>query len=230
MIRRHDFNSDWYGDEAGIVADASFFAADAAARDRALAPFAFVEARGPLSAQFGVAARRAGFFLADTQIPFRIALAQLESSPSIAGLEAKSAAEEGFEVREPAPFVHERFALLPGVGEQELAGRYLLWSARLIAEHPETALAIRSERGVEGWFLSRRDEGGLELTLAMLAADATISGHHLYHRALLHYRDLGARVGRASFSVANSAVHNIYASLGARFLEPQGCWLWIRGG
>ena len=38
-----------------------------------------------------------------------------------------------------------------------------------------------------------------------------------------------ARVGLARFSVENTPVLNIYASLGAQFLPPIGIWLWTRG-
>jgi hypothetical protein len=34
------------------------------------------------------------------------------------------------------------------------------------------------------------------------------------------------RLGEARFSIENRSVHNIYARLGAIFLEPTGCWLW----
>ena len=69
---------------------------------------------------------------------------------------------------------------------------------------------------------------GLLVALAMLAGDATISGMLLYQKACAAYARLGYRVGEASFSVTNTAVHNIYAKLGARFSTPAGNWLWIK--
>jgi hypothetical protein len=61
----------------------------------------------------------------------------------------------------------------------------------------------------------------------MLAKDAVVSGMLLYHKACLEFAQRGHRLGEASFSVTNTAVHNIYAMLGARFLAPVGQWLWI---
>jgi hypothetical protein len=61
----------------------------------------------------------------------------------------------------------------------------------------------------------------------MLAKDARVSGMLLYHKACITYAGMGYRVGEASFSATNSAVHNIYARLGARFTAPSGNWLWI---
>jgi hypothetical protein len=62
----------------------------------------------------------------------------------------------------------------------------------------------------------------------MLHRAATVSGMYLYQRAIVEYARLGARVGYARFSVENTAVHNIYARLGAQFLGAVGVWFWVR--
>jgi hypothetical protein len=81
---------------------------------------------------------------------------------------------------------------------------------------------------LQGWFLScPGKQRGLELTLAMLSNTAEISGMLLYQQACIAYAGRGHRLGGASFSVKNTAVHNIYATLGARFLPPGGNWLWV---
>jgi hypothetical protein len=68
----------------------------------------------------------------------------------------------------------------------------------------------------------------INLTLAMLAAEAVTSGYDVYARAATEFAGLGFNLGWASFSVSNTAVQNIYASLGARFVEPREYWMWIR--
>ncbi len=74
---------------------------------------------------------------------------------------------------------------------------------------------------VQGWFLAQPGKTHrLQLTLAMLAKDATISGMLLYQKACLEFANRGHRLGEASFSITNTAVHNMYASLKARFLAP----------
>jgi hypothetical protein len=75
--------------------------------------------------------------------------------------------------------------------------------------------------------LSHPAPSGLELALAMLSSESAISGFDLYSVAIAAYSARGFRLGFASFSVTNTAVHNIYANLGARFLEPKECWLWL---
>jgi len=229
VIRRHDFNSRWWGSEVGIVDDQAFFALPPAARERALAPYAWVESKGSLAAARASRVAAAGFFPVDVQLAFRIGLAQLRSSPSLDRLEVVFADEEPLVVEERlvADFEHERFHALPGITRERVNARYALWARELVSVSPATCLAVREGGDVQGWFLSLRSEKGLHLTLAMLARDARISGHSLYQRALLAYAERGQRLGFAEFSATNTAVHNIYASLGARFLAPLACWMWL---
>jgi hypothetical protein len=70
----------------------------------------------------------------------------------------------------------------------------------------------------------------IELTLAVLKKGGVISGLDLYSGAAAHYNRQGYRVGKAGFSVTNTAVHNIYASLGARFTEPREVWMYHHSG
>jgi hypothetical protein len=228
VIGRHDFNSDWCAQEAGIVQDAAFFSLSAAEQVELLKPWAWVEARqeGQLSSP---ALRGAGFIHVDTQMPFRIGLARLEGSPSLERAEVRFADEHPFNIEssELSDFAHERFSVLPGVEMSDLNRRYGLWSAQLLAADPGHCMQVLVGGEVQGWFLGRQTDKGLELTLAMLKREASISGHLLYHKALVALGGRGARVGYAAFSVSNTPVLNIYAALGARFLAPKSSWLWI---
>jgi hypothetical protein len=108
-----------------------------------------------------------------------------------------------------------------------LSQRYALWSNQLIQEQGQWCLEILENGQVQGWFLSRIEQGkGLNLALSMLHRDAGISGMLLYQKAMVTYAKMGARIGRAAFSVFNTPVLNIYANLGARFLPGSVCWLW----
>lgn len=228
MIRRHEFNSQWWGADVGVLDDAAFFALPARERAAALKPWAWVEHKAPLSADACARAAAAGFHQTDTQLAFRIGLRRIPSSESAQRLEARFADEHPFEVeaRELADFRHERFAALPGVTMERINERYALWSRRLLAADPGWCLELSQAGQVQGWFLAGAAEHGLHLTLAMLRRGARMSGHTLYQRALLEFAGRGAAVGMAEFSATNVAVHNIYASLGARFLAPAGCWMW----
>jgi hypothetical protein len=234
MIRRHEFNSVWWGSPVGIVDDDAFFDLGPTERAALLAPWAWVEHKAPAEAARSARIAVAGFVPVDVQLAFRIGLAPLRSSPSLERLDVVFADEphavEGafsFDSARLADFAHERFEALPGIIPERTNERYALWARELAASAPATALAVREGSEVQGWFLSRPIDTGLHLTLAMLARDARISGHSLYQRALLAYAARGHRLGMAEFSASNTAVHNIYAALGARFVSPTACWMWI---
>lgn len=230
MIRCHEINSRWWGAPAGIVDDAAFFTLPDGERERALAPYQWAEFKSGLAGAPPLSAiAQAGFFLADVQIAFRIALKEACGTSCAEELAVHFADEAGFAYREEdlASFEHERYIHLPGHTPERLNARYASWGRQLIREHPETCLAVFSGGEVQGWFLSQPAAGGLNLTLAAAHRNARVSGFLLYEKSLAAYAARGHHVGFASFSVMNTAVHNIYAKLGARFTAPTGVWLWI---
>ncbi len=230
MIREHEFNTRWWGSSVGILDDPAFFDLDTDVQADACAPYSWIE----FSTQIDAAPHpeklgRAGFRNVDAQVRFRIGLSGLASAPSVERLAVQSADEQPFDVSgsELLDFVHERFRFLPGITAERINDRYALWSNRLIADYPQWCLRISDGDEVQGWFLAQaKPDRPLHLTLAMLRSDAHISGHLLYQKALLEFAARGARIGEAEFSIGNTAVMNIYASLGARFLHPKGYWHW----
>ncbi len=230
MIRPHDLNTRWWGAPAGLVDDSAFFSLPESQREQALAAYRWVEFKSAFSAAPPLSAiSRAGFFLADTQIAFRIALKTTAAGCSCgAELTVRFAGDPGFMYHgeDLAPFEHERYVHLPGHTPERLQARYADWGRQLIRDHPETCLAVLSGDRVEGWFLAQPSHAGLNLTLAAAHRQARIPGFLLYEKALAAYAAQGRRIGWASFSVTNTAVHNIYAKLGARFTAPIGIWLW----
>jgi hypothetical protein len=231
MIEQHAANTAWLGVPTGVVTDDKFFTLGADARSRLLAPYAFVEFKHPLaSAPPAAVLLNADFAWVDVQIEFRIGLSRIEETPSLRELTVRFADESPFTVRdgESRSFEEERFTELPGMTQEALDRRYTNWARQLIAEHPATSLEISREGKPQGWFLSRPSEHGLNLLLAMLHRDATISGMLLYQKGLRAYAARGHSLGWAGFSVRNVNVHNIYARLGARFTPPVGCWLWVK--
>jgi hypothetical protein len=215
VIREHRFNSEWWGGRVGIVEGLEWEGRE---------QFDWVELRAELATAPLEKIAKAGFFQVDTQLPFRIALNRVPETPSLAALQIERAP---FEIDEIAPFAHERYRYLPGMTEERLTKRYANWAAAQLQTHPQWCVRIASGGKPQGWFLSQMTEEGLNLELAMLHRTATISGALLYQKALVEYARLGARVGYARFSVTNTAVLNIYAQLGARFLPPVGTWLWL---
>jgi hypothetical protein len=230
MIREHAFNSGWWGEKVGFVEDPALFALPEADRARALGEYAWVEYVAPIDTVAPDVLLRAGFWQTDVQIVFRLDLRRLPPLPDFAALDVASARETPFHIGddELGEFEHERYRYLPGITPAKLKARYTLWANALIDANPEWCLRVTREQQVQGWFLSEKDEKGFHLTLAALHRDAATSGLLLYQQALASYAERGQRVGGARFSVANPPVHNIYAHLGARFLSPYGCWLWLR--
>ncbi len=233
MIRQHDFNAEWWGAPIGIVADAeALLRASPAEVSAACKRYEWVELRYLDDAAVDhVALLERGFFAVDTQIRFRVGLPRLRSTPSLERLQVRFAHEEPFDV-EPGdilPFGSERYAALPGATEEKMRERYVMWSKVLLEQTPERCLQVHIDGVVQGHFLSQSQQGRLNLTLAMLHPNATCSGMLLFHKALLAYAAQGERVGHASFRATNTAVLNIYSSLGARFLKPELFWFRLRG-
>jgi voltage-gated potassium channel Kch len=111
--------------------------------------------------------------------------------------------------------------------DARLAARYERWAAALLDESPDTCLRATLDDGrTVGWFLAAPRGGSLELTLAALHRDASVSGARLYEACLAAFAARGHRLGHASFSAENTSVHNVYASLGARFVAPEHIWRW----
>ncbi len=231
MIRLHEFNAAWWGAPVGIITDPTFFNLPAAEQRTALASYAWVEFKAALdSAPSAHELMRAGFAQIDTQIHFHIDLGRLRTAHSQDELKVRFADEHAFTIPagELAAFVHERFLQLPGMTPQLLARRYAQWAGELVAHHPRWCLQVFCQDRLQGWFLAQMHGARLNLTLAMLHREASISGMYLYQKAMTAYAQRGARLGYASFSVCNVAVHRLYAALGAVFVKPEGCWLWMR--
>jgi hypothetical protein len=130
MIRIHEINTRWWGAPVGIVDDPAFFALARAEREQALAPYRWVEFKSGFAGAPPLSAiARAGFFLADTQIAFRIALKVPKESGASgcrAELTVRFADQPGFAYLEKdlASFEHERYIHLPGHTPERLNARY----------------------------------------------------------------------------------------------------------
>jgi hypothetical protein len=231
MIRTHESNTSWWSQPVAIITDSAWFDQDEAARQESLAPYAWAEFKAPLvTAPSALGLCRAGFALTDVQMNFRIGLGSIADSPSLAAYKCRDAVEEPFVIGadDARTFEHERFLQIPGMTHEMLSRRYVNWANDVIAKHPEWCLRLTHQGQTQGWFLSESNGSSVHLVLAMLSATATVSGQHLYHRALREYARRGATIGHAAFSVRNTPVLNIYSQLGAKFTPPTGSWLWVR--
>jgi len=231
VVRRHDFNCEWWGGEVGIVDIEKFAVADDSEVLSELVRFEWVEARsgGGVPIDLGRLCSL-GFFQVDTHVRFRIRLSSIEMTTSLLELEVRSADEESFDVEanQILDFASDRFSRLPGCTPEKARERYALWSRGLIEAQPEHALRILKDGEVQGYYLGRMTETGFDLTLAMLTVESRITGMHLYQRALLEFGERGIKIGGASFSVHNGPVLNIYSELGARFTSTEMFWFRMR--
>jgi hypothetical protein len=232
MVSTQPYVEAWWGRPSGRVDDPAFFELTAEEQKAALAPFSWAEFKAPLdNAPAPKKLHDANFFQVDTQVTFRIGLSQIKPTESLDRLSVRFADQHPFTVaaEDFQQFRHERYLNLPGITDAQLRKSYALWSADLIADAPEWCCEILADGVVQGWYLSRMDQKGLWMALAMLHKDTIISGMHLYHKASVEYAARGARVGHASFSTSNTPVLNIYSALDARFTSAKGCWMWLGG-
>lgn len=231
MIREQVFNAHWWGARVGFLDDASFFSLTPREQHAMLDEYAWVEFVAPLGAVSPHDLSRSGFVQIDTQIGVQLDLTRIPPPPAPINLQAESADGKAFviDADDMASYERERYRYLPDITPHKINARYALWSKALIVAQPQWCLQVSNGQQVQGWFLAEQEREGFRLTLGMLNRNAQISDTLLYQVALGEYVRLGQRVGSARFSVTNTAVHNIYAKLGARFLAPSGCWLWIRG-
>ncbi len=233
LVRKHDFNTRWWGEPAGIVDSLDFFQCSRASQTAELEPYSWVEFKAPAESP-GLdlrAINQAGFFQVDTQINYRLKLPSAMRPGNLDSLEVEFADQSDFRVSadDIQSFRFERYFKLPGATEERVNLRYAQWSNEQIEACPSTCLRVVSNGRVEGWYLGEAVQGtGLHLTLAMLGRESEISGLLLFLKAYEAFASRGHRLGWAAFSVMNSPVHNIYAAIGARFLAPTGCWLWVR--
>jgi len=231
MIRNHEFNTRWWGKPVGIVHDPAFFSLDQVKQKKLLEPYVWAEFYSQLDQAPSLQDLTAAEFLQiDTQIQFLLNLSKVGSTASTDRLDFCFADQKSFqiEVEEVATFTHERFQHIPGCTVARINERYSLWANRLILEHPATCMQLFLNGRLQGWFLSLPGkQHGLNLVLAMLSNSAEVSGLLLYRQACVAYAERGHRLGNASFSVTNTPVHNIYMTLGARFMPPGGNWLWL---
>jgi hypothetical protein len=231
MIRDHEFNTRWWGRPVGIVHDPAFFSLDRTTQRDLLKPYTWVEFYSQLDQAPPLQdIEISGFMQTDTQIRFLLNLRKVEATASSDRLDHNFADQQSFgiDAAQLAMFTHERFRHIPGCNAARTNERYALWANKLIEEHPDSCMQLFLDDRLQGWFLSSPEsQTGLKLALAMLSDTAEISGMLLYQQACIAYAARGHRLGGASFSVTNTPVHNIYATLGARFLPPGGNWMWL---
>lgn len=233
MIVQHAFNTSWFGEPVGKVDDPAFFSLPLSTQNKMLSDYAWVDFSSTIDKAPPMDALMAAKFQwVDTQVDFRINLTHLRAkaeSASLKNIEVQTGADIPFEIGQHAvqDFVNERFLAIRGVNLKKNNERFAMWADSLLSSHPKSCLQMLRNGIPQGWFLSRLlDSDSINLTLAFLRTDASISGLELYEKALRTYADQGVRIGSASFSVHNSAVLNIYSALGARFLPPRIFWLW----
>jgi hypothetical protein len=231
VIRDHEVNCRWGGGRVGILVDPDFFTQPEAVRRQMLAPYRWVEFRRSVEKVADPwLLSNAGFAQVDTQLRFRVGLKRMRPRPdSDSPLPVRFATDGTFALPEGQwpLFLHERFRHLPGATPEKIAERYAIWARALLAKSPEWCVEIGPPADPQGWFFAEAEGEHLHLALALLGPGATVSGFDLYAAALAAFARRGARIGEARFSIENRPVHNIYARLGAVFLDAIGCWLWV---
>jgi ribosomal protein S18 acetylase RimI-like enzyme len=107
--------------------------------------------------------------------------------------------------------------------------RYRVWLERALAQpRPGTLVEVVGQEGAPRGFLhAELEKAAADIRLAAVDPEAAgIAGPELYRGALRELAARGAAQATARISAANTAVLNIYASLGFRFHEPELVFHW----
>jgi hypothetical protein len=232
VIGIHDFNSRWWGGPVGIIREADFFRRSAAECQRLLDPYDWVEfkaARGDLSIESLVA--KYGFQFVDLQISYKAGLNKTPTSGREISLDMVSAQTVEFNLHpdQLTEFSAERFSILPGITPERVCQRYVAWARYLSESHPELCFEVRQDDIPQGWIFGEPldSPGGLGFTLVMTSKRCRVRGFDIYRVALREFAKMGFVFCQAAFSAFNMPAHNIHSMLGARFLDPTICWIWI---
>lgn len=232
MISIHDFNSEWWGGPVGIIRDSAFFSLPKAERHRLLEPYDWVEfkaTRGDVAIES--AAALCGFQFVDLQIVYKAGLNKSLSSGRQISLNLVSAesVELDLQPEQLTEFAAERFSILPGVTPERISQRYVAWARMLSKNNPRLCFEARQENTAQGWVFAEptASPGGLNFTLVMTSKTSQVRGYDIYRTALQQFAKMGFTYCQASFSAFNVPAHNIHSMLGARFLDPMICWMWI---
>ena len=229
LIRQHDFHSKWRGAPIGIIESNDFFKLSNNEISTNLTKYLWVEFRVPSIFRSNQSVPKSlGFFLADTQLKLSLNLRTLES-PGASDIQVISASKSSFVINKDdfLPFHAERFLQIPGVTESDITDRFQLWANMLIDQQPESALRLVMNGKNQGWFFGTRNNKSLDLSVAMLARGATISGKSLYSVALDYFKKNGNHRASGRFSSANFPVLNIFSERGAIFSSPLDIWIWL---
>jgi len=230
MIREHEFNSKWLGYNCGFMNDLSLFSLSPTEQDKILNEYQWIELRTTdFSAEKLRDLHTRGFWQVDTQVKFSLDLTKLPQKIDAEGFELYRASEKPFMIEQQDiwSFANERFLSLPGVTQKMVDERYVTIANKLIESNPEWCFCFTDKNKVQGWYFATPQGTEIDLTLAMRHKDSYIRGRQLYHLAISHYAK-NFTLATARFSITNVAVHNILAKLGARFLDPEGVWFWMK--
>lgn len=111
--------------------------------------------------------------------------------------------------------------------------RYRVWMERALAKPaPETWIGVVGPVGAPaGFLLAERSGDGADIRLAAIDRGApSIAGPELFRGALCELAARGLDRVTARISASNSAVLNIYSSLGFRFHDPETVSHWHHPG
>lgn len=219
----------------GIVTSADFFRLDRLRCLELLEEYDWVEFKAPRGGDFNieVSATRLGFQFADLQLHYKASCLRVPTLRQETSLELNLVSARANEFKLVATditeFSAERFALLPGITPNKICERYVAWANMLLKQNPELCFKVCQGTAPQGWVFTEPGDSpcSLNFTLAMTSKETRLRGVEIYAAAIKHFADIGFTFCQAAFSAFNVPAHNIHAFLGARFLEPVICWLWI---
>jgi hypothetical protein len=223
VIEMHEFNAAWWGAPVGITNDFTVLTSPPGALTR-LDEFAWVEARVPQSSiPMGWLGPTNGFQWVDLQLSYRANLRRIDPLP--ADIQVVSAADDGIDVLDFAPFMAERYARLPGITDALLARRYKDWARSLVAASPNSCATVRHRGKIAGYVFGSVNGTTASFTLAVSSRTAESPGLTVYLGAAHLFRSLGATTMSSALSATNVAAINAHVTLRCLFTQATGIWL-----
>ena len=144
--------------------------------------------------------------------------------------EATAADHESIKRIAAAGFQHGRYHADPRFPRELADRRYSQWMANALSgDDPHDRVFVLGEPGrVQGFYHVSMEEAVSDLRLASVAPElkGTMLGFDLYASILHVLKHRGVRRVIASISAANTAVMNVFATLGFRFSQPEMIYHW----
>lgn len=224
MIRKHEFNSAWWGSPVGISSDVQDLFQNPEQLCSELTTLDWIEFRIAFddlpTRKLGPAN---GAQLVETQLTYQKNISRIGGCPG--GVTILPATQTPINVNNFSPFSHERYSKLRKVDTDRLALRYRQLADQLVKNSPETCASVFYKSSLVGYIFGHLKETTAVFDLAVTSINAQVSGQALYDAAGYMFNQAGASRMTSSFNAANLGALNAHVRMQCSFIEATSIWL-----